>query len=451
MSSPALAGTALLLTLLAALGETLARGAPSLLSAGLYVAALPLLLPFLRRQQLVFLAACVGSAALVAAQGRTAALERALVQSVGLGTLMVALVWLRLAAGRSSALAEVSRSVAGQPRGVRHLALALASHFIGVLLNVGTFGLMAPLVAEARAAPADERDMALAVLRGFGFTMLWAPTAAAQVVITAVVPDVTWDALAPRAATMAMSMIALSWIYAAVAHRGLPPREGRSQPLAARPVAALALLIAAMVGLILALHMAGGYGLTASVTLAALAVGTLWMAAQARNRGEPSGRSIAALAARYRRSDLARSAPEVVTLGAAGFLGITVAALIPDPWLEAAVAPFADHTLLLYLAVTLVVPAVSAVGFNPLVAASLIGGSFAAIPAGHVEPETLAFALASGWAVAYCISPFTTGAVVLAAALRIRPETLCWRWNGRFCLVALAYALAMVTVVALLP
>lgn len=446
----ALAGAGLLLTLLLAIGETVASGAPSLLAAVPYLATLPLLLPALGRQHRLFLAGCVACTAILVTQGKAGDVVRALGQSVALAALMVALVWLRLAAERSTALALVSRAVAERPRSVRHLALALASHFIGVLLNVGVFGLMAPLVAEARAAPADERDMALAVLRGFGFTMLWAPTAAAQVVITTVVPAVTWDAIAPRAATMALSMIALSWLYAAWAHRRLPRPEIRPAPLDARPMAALALLIAVMVGIILALHVAGGYRLTGAVTLASLVVATLWLVVQARRRREPAGPVLGALARRYRRTDLARAAPEVVTLGAAGFLGIAVAAMIPEPWLEAAVAPFADHTLLLYLVVTLFVPAVSSVGLNPLVAASLIGGSFAAIPAGHVEPATLAFALAAGWGVAYGISPFTTGAVVLGAALRVRPETLCWRWNGAFTLVVLAYACAAVAAVALL-
>lgn len=447
---PIVAGIALTVTIAIALAEIVVVGRPSGVSVAAYLVCLPLIAPFLRRQQLIFVALCVAVAVLMLLEGKTAEFWRALGQSVGLAVLLASLVWLRIAARQSKALSEVSRGVAGMSRTFRHAGLALASHFIGILLNVGLFGLLAPLVAQAKAAPEDERDMALSVLRGFGFTMLWAPTAAAQVVITSVVPGVTWDQLAPRAFTMAMSLIALSWLYSRYVHRALPQRRAASaEPFKWRAIGELTALIVSMVVLIVVLHVIGGYSLTSVVTVAGLLIATIWSALQAFGAGAPVAASVARQFSSYVHRDLAIAVPEIVTLGAAGFLGIAASAVIPQPWIEAVVGPLSDHLLILYLVVTCLVPALSALGLNPLVAASLIGGSFAAIPAGHLEPDKLAFALATGWAVAYGISPFTTGAVVIGGTLGVRPEVLTWRWNGPFTLIALAYGATVVAAVAL--
>jgi hypothetical protein len=445
----ALAGSGLCATLVLAVVETIARGTPAALSIGVYLLTVPFLLRLIGRQQMLFLAACAASGGALWAAGEFRSLERALSQGVGLGVLLVALIWLRFAAKRSTSLAQVSRAVASQRRSARHLGLGMASHFIGILLNVGIFGLMAPLVSEARASLVDKRDMALSVLRGFGFTMLWAPTAAAQVVITSVVPGVTWHQLAPRAAGMAMSLIAVSWFSNWWMARGTPAPLATG--VAVQPLSILVMVgnITAMIALILALHIGFSYSLTISVTLSSLLIATLWVIAQEVRRGD---RGLASALARhltvYVRQDLARGAPEVVTLSAAGFLGISISALIPGVWLDAIMVPLARQGDLLYVTVTLLVPFISAIGLNPLVSASIIGGSFAAIPPEHLEPAMLAFALASGWAVAYGISPFTTGAVVLGQSLGVRAETIVWRWNGRFTLLVLAYAAAVVWVVS---
>ncbi|MBZ8135408.1 hypothetical protein [Afifella sp. IM 167] len=443
------AGLCLFATLLLALAETLTRGGPGTGAVAAYLVALPLMLPFLRRQQLVFLALCTLAGIALFAQGKETELWHALTQSVALAVLLAALVWLRLAAMRSRSLAGISRAVAEQKRSVRHLGLALASHFTGILLNVGVFGLMAPLVAGSNAPPADKKDMALAVNRGFGVTMLWAPTTAAQAVITSVVPGISWEELALRTSAMAFSLILLSWLFSSWEHRKLPAPARSGEKLQPGALAYILGIIALMVALILALHASGGYSLTSSVALAAPFVATAWMLVQAYRHGENPAQVVGTGLRAYVGRELAGAAPELVTLGAAGFLGIAISALIPQAWMEAVVPPLADYQLVLYLTVTLLVPLFSAFGLNPLVAASLIGGGFAAIPAGHFEPLTLAFALASGWAVAYGVSPFTTGAVVLANALATRPEVITRQWNRPFTFFALAYACAVVAVMAL--
>ena len=446
-----IAGVGLASMLAAGLGEILVQGRPSLITVFCFLVTLPFLFHFLARQQRLFVALCGIAALLLVLQGSVGDLRRALVQSAGLAMLLVALVWLRVAAMRSRSLTIVSRSVAQQPRAVRHFGLALAAHLIGILLNVGIFGLMAKLVSDAKAAGGDERDMALSILRGFGFTMLWAPTAAAQVVITAVVPGVTWETLAPRAAVMAMSLIALSWLFSCGFGRRRGENQPRPQPIDISALGVMLVVITSMIAAVLAFHSYGDYGLMVSVTLASLLVGTLWVLAQRVGRRDDE----ADVGLRRRLSgfvgyELSAAAREIMTLSGAGFLGIAVSVLIPQSWLNAVVSPLADHSLLLYLAVTVAVPAISAAGLNPLISASLIGGGFAAIPPDHLEPAKLAFALASGWAVAYGVSPFTTGAIVLSQALRRSPEVLALRWNGPFTIFALIYVCFVVAAVTLL-
>lgn len=444
-------GLGLALSLALTLGAMLFPGlVPRPVAGAVYLFVLPLLVPRLGRQHLVFLAACLAFAVALAVKGDFAALGRAVWQSATLAALVTALVLLRMAAIHSSGLTRLARDVAAMPRGSRDIALSLAGQFIGLLLNVGVFGLLAPLISQSGAPAAEQRRMALAVLRGFGPTMVWAPTAAAQAIITTMVPGITWASHAPGGFTMAMALIAFSWAYGAVERRlfpGPPPRV-RQSAFDRRALGEVMAVVGTMFVLIVALHALAGLHLLAAVMVASIVIFLGWSAAGARGMREAPGARTLALARRTLGVGFAKAAPEIMTLGAAGFMAAAISPLIPEAWLDAVMVPLAARPMLLYPAIALTMVALSTAGLNSLVAASLIGGTFVAIPPAFVEPGLLAFSLAAGWGVAYGASPFTTGTVVLATALHTTPTALAWRWNGPFTLLATIFVLLVVLAVA---
>lgn len=440
------AGVGLGLTMAVTLAAMLSPALPRGLAIAAYLCTLPLLVPLLRRQHAVFLGICVLLGAALALRGQWSALSRALWQSAGLASLIVSLVLLRVSAAQSPALVRLARDVAAMPRGRRDLGLSLAAQFIGLLLNVGLFGLLAPMIARSGAPELEKRRMALAVLRGFGPTMLWAPTAAAQVVITTVVPGITWAGLAPMTFSMAMALILLGWLFSLAERRlvpGTPPRSRNTRPDRAALVE-VAALVAVMFAVIVALHVVLDFPLLVGVMIASLLIFGLWTLLQARRARLPAAGAVLDSARQCIETRFAAGASEIMTLGAAGFMAAAIPPLVPEAWLDAVMLPLSERRVLLYPAISLAIAAFSASGLNPLVAASLIGGAFTAIPPDLTEPYLLAFSLAAGWGVAYGISPFTTGTVVLASMLGTTPNALAWRFNGAFSLVAMSFVLATV-------
>lgn len=435
----------LCVTLLCALLPGVSRG----YAVMVYLIVLPLTVPFYRRQHALFAVVCLVMALLLARRGEWEALGHALWQSSGLAALIVALVVLRSCASYSASLVSLAGSVAAMPERSRDLGLAFAAHYIGILLNVGLFGLFAPLIASAGASPDDRRRMSLSVLRGFAVTMMWAPTAAAQVVIASVVPGITWAGLTRATFPLAMAVILLGGIYRWTGGRGRTaplPRPRAEQRIDRAALTEMAFLVGVMFTMILTLHAALGIPLLVSVTTATLSMVVLWTVVQARNEGRLARGLLTERIGICLDGGFARAVPEVMTLATAGFMGTAIALLIPEAWIAEVMVPLSERRMVLYPSVAVAITLLSAVGLNPLVAASLIGGTFAAIPPETLEPGLLAFSLAAGWGVAYGISPFTTGAVVLASTLGVRPSTIALRWNGGFTLMALGFVLSVICI-----
>lgn len=446
------AGIGLSATMCLTLAAMLVPGMPTGPAIVAYMLTLMLVLPFLRRQHVIFLVICVALGTALVLRGQWPELWRALWQSVGLASLIVSLILLRTTAQQSEALSRIARDVANLPRGARDLGLSFSSQFIGILLNVGLFGMLAPMIAQSGASRLEKVRMSLAILRGFGPAMLWAPTLAAQVVITTVVPGVTWAGLAPMTFTMAMAMIILGWLFSLLErrfHPGDPPRPSETH-FSGHALAEVGALIAVMVVIILGLHVLAGLGLLAAVMVASLALFVIWTTRQARGGPMSPGAVLLSNTQHCIGTRLAAGAHEVLTLGAAGFMAAAITPLIPPAWLDAAMLPLSQYRLVLYPSVAVAIAGFSAIGLNPLVAASLIGGAFSAIPPDLLEPHLLAFSLASGWGVAFGVSPFTTGTVVLASVLQISSRRLAWSWNGACSIFLLTFVVLVLMTATLL-
>ncbi|WP_155773924.1 hypothetical protein [Rhodovulum sp. MB263] len=192
------------------------------------------------------------------------------------------------------------------------------------------------------------------------------------------------------------------------------------------------------------LHLVFDIPLLSAVMIAAIIACVLWTALQARQAGGTVRGAITQRGRMCRDTDFVRAIPEIASLGAAGFMAAAVAPLLPQDWLEAVMGPLVENRYVLYPGVAVALTVFSAAGLNPLVAASLIAGTFTAIPSEALEPNLLAFSLAAGWGVAFGASPFTTGSVVLAGALGVEPAQITLAWNGLFTIVAMTFVVLVI-------
>ena len=100
---------------------------------------------------------------------------------------------LKIAAERSASVLTVGRYLIKQPTGRRFIATASGGHALGVFLNFGAISLMAPLIQSAtiRADGTVDQDLERrqmsALLRGFAWILLWAPTTLTQTVFAHIV------------------------------------------------------------------------------------------------------------------------------------------------------------------------------------------------------------------------------------------------------------------------
>jgi hypothetical protein len=133
------------------------------------------------------------------------------------------------------------------------------------------------------------------------------------------------------------------------------------------------------------------------------------------------------------------SSPEAVTLAAAGYIGVVLAALVPPEWIARAASPDAIHPMALLALIPLLMILATQVALTPIVTAVFVGTALGKLETLPADPALLVIALSGGWAIAMTASPFAAGALVLNRMTGLSAVDLTWRWNGLYS--ALAYVL----------
>ena len=130
------------------------------------------------------------------------AFNHALDRAAFFGSFIYLITLLKEAAIRSPSILKLGHYLTNQPPGRRYYATAIGGHFMGVLLNFGAVSLLAPLIQRgARADPIlteqDERRAQIreqrqisALIRGFSWMILWAPTSLTQAVLLTTLPGI---------------------------------------------------------------------------------------------------------------------------------------------------------------------------------------------------------------------------------------------------------------------
>lgn len=403
----------------------------------------------IRERYLLSLCALLAAAAVPLHDDAAQALGRALDQAAFLMAFVLLLSLLQEAASTSPAIEAVGRFMTAQPSGRRYQALCSGSAALSVLFNLGTVAFLVPLVQRgiARTTPGDplnpvrERRQITAVQRGFGWAVIWSPTAIAPLTVMQLIDGVSrlrWSLLGLGVFAV---VLAIGRIEDALRFRRLRPTAPRGP--APVPWPALGRLGAAC-GWLFGLA-AGASWLTGDTIVFGLMVACPvmlagWLAVQQAPAGGPRE----ALAAtcdrlgRIGRDELPRSAALSVTLAASGFVGVLAAALVPVGRVAAALRLDAMPDFLLLGGLPLVILAMSLTALSPITLAVFFGSAFGALPVPPADPTLIALAISCGWALAMMMSPFATLVLLIERVSGIPARTLTWRWNTAFTAVAAA-------------
>ena len=364
------------------------------------------------------------------------ALLRALDQAVFLLAFVLMISLVQEGAMTSPAVAETGLWLARQPGGRRFSGLFGGTMVAGVVFNLGTLSLLAPLIRRAaQDAPDDpltpirERRQLNAVLRGFAWCVVWSPTAIAPLTLMGLIEGIDRPLWIALGLGLSLVMLVMGWLEDRLAWRnhtaaalGLPPVVRARMPgRAVLRFLGVAAGLAVLTGAVMA---ATGLGVPASLMAAAPVLLVGWLMAQRADVG--------ARLAEIAREGLPASAPAAVTLGCAGFVGIAGAALIPAEAWAAALGLDDWPAWAFMLATTLAVVALSQFGLSPVMMAVFFGAVLGALPELPAGPTLTALAIAAGWSVATTISPFASGVILLTRMTGHPGRELTYGWNAVF-------------------
>jgi hypothetical protein len=392
--------------------------------------------------------------------------QRGLERSGFLAAFILLMGLLREGGITSPAVLQCGTYVTQQPPQWRFLAVFLGSHFFSVLINLGSMSLLAPIIQRGvrgdklqredldEIALVRERRQLSALLRGFAWILVWAPTAVTQAVLPTLVPGVDAGRLLMIGLVLAGVMLLVSWAEDALrwwplrrrlrSSGRLPQRQHLPLPRAA--LLRLAAVSALLFGLTLLFTKLGNVILVGGVMLAAPLVLVIWVALQqppgGRARFDGTLQRLGAVTV----IGLPSFLREAVSLGCAGFIGTLAAALVPSEQVAAVLSLDAMPGWVFLSLLSLFVWLGGQVALSPITTAVFLGSLVAELGAVPADATLVVLAIAAGTAICTLGAPFASGTLMLARASGYSGVELTWRWNLLYTflsmvVLALVYAL----------
>ena len=350
---------------------------------------------------------CAGLAVLAAMRpDASTILTAASVRSIYLPAFIAMLGLLRAAASGSEVVAAAGRHLVNQPPRRRYLALSLGGQVFGILFNVGGLALLIDMTKRANtleAASGDpevvawrERRMTVAVLRGFGAIAFWSPLGIALNFILASVPGIAWADVAPAGFLCMLGFIGLGWAFDHV-QRPATLRAAQ-RPVEPRGTAAVASVVAHVVA-VTALAGTVEYASRLPFQTVLLIVIPLYalgwaLGSRIAARDETPLRSGLALILERGVKQFPNYANEICVFAASGFLGVTLAALIPKEALQAFFVTLTLPPGAIAGLVSLSVAVLALLGVNPMISAAILAGTLSAITIPGLSKLVLVLAIA---------------------------------------------------------
>lgn len=359
----------------------------------------------------------------------------------------------------SPAVRDCGTYITRQPPQRRFLAVFMGSHFFSVLINLGALSLLAPIIlrgvrgdktsAEAldEIGRVRERRQLSALLRGFAWFLVWAPTAVTQAILPTLIPGIETGRLLLTGLAVALIMLLVSWLEDMLRWWPLRRRLRSSGQLPAQggqvfPGPAffrLGCISALLLGLTLALSSLGAVSLVNGVMLAAPLVLAVWVFAQqeARPLRARVGGALVRLGA-ITTNNLPSFVREAVSLAAAGFIGTLAARLVPVDQVAGALSVAQMPGWLFLFGLSAFIWLGGQVALSPITTAVFLGSLVADLGTIPVSPTLAALAIAAGTAICTTGAPFASGTLMLARASGHSGVELAWKWNLPYTLVAMA-------------
>jgi len=403
------------------------------------------------RETLLFIAASLLTVLALRGNDGWVKLFAALDLAAYFAAFIVLLTALKISAERSRSVLAVGRYLIGQPTGRRFFATASGGHILGVFLNFGAVSLMAPLIQSATKHPDGRTDTDLerrqlsALLRGFAWILLWAPTTLSQAVLLTLFTDIDMTKIVTLGIATSALMIFIGYLYDRYEWRSLPPLREAAAPVCPWPALfKLGAICAALIGAVAALQVTTGFTTALALMFAAPVVTVVWFLFQ-----KPADITLRAQSARFwpvfetSAAGLARSA---MALGLSGFIGRILAEVLPMASLTAQLDLSAIPGWIFLASLPVLITLGGQIALSPIILVVFIGQVIQGFPILPADPTHIVFALSAGWAISMFASPNATATLLISATSNIAPTTLTWRWNlryGAICYVVLVGIFAM--------
>ncbi len=409
----------------------------------LMVAWLSVVFPRTRATERAFLAGALASAVAVVALASDwpAILWSGLDRAAEFVALMTSLGLLRDAARTSRAVRRAGNWLIRQSPSWRFLAIALGGHCFGIALNMGAVTLLATLIKRSNtleAAGGDrevvairEERMNVALLQGFFSMLVWSPMAISIAFTLSMIRQVTWFEIGPPALGIAILFLAIGWAVDRIkwppSRRRSIPRTGPSPP--ASDVLPMAGIIVGLVASVLGAKAAFGFGMIEAIAWFAGLFALGWLFVQ---YGRAGAGAASAATARRLRVHLHRFVPEArgeqIVLGAASFLGVTLATLLQGLGASALLDAWQPSGLVLTLAIVLFIIVGSQFGVVAMVTSAIAGGAVLGMRQAPLTPFELVLSLQVGWALSATLSAYSGGTMLMARIME-RDPSIFRRWN----------------------
>lgn len=407
------------------------------------------------REWVLLVAALILTGLLIGAPEGRGTLREALDLAAFFGAFIALLTVLKVAAQRSDAVLAVGRYITTQPPGRRFYATASGGHVLGVFLNFGAVSLLAPMIqrsaltAQGEPDPALEQRQISALLRGFAWILLWAPTTLSQAVLLTLFTEVdSGQALALGLASAAL-MVVLGWAWDKLEWRGTRPKG--TGPKVAPPwpaITIVSLICLSLIGATMGLRSAAGYSTALALMIVAPSITLAWFLCQ--TGPEPAlgpagrlGRFWTLLSAEA--PALGRSA---VALGLSGFIGRALADVMPIEGVGAMIEAAQMPGWMILALLPILISLGGQIAISPIMLVVFLGqvlGTMSALP---VSDTFIVYSLSAGWALSMLTSPNATATLLISATTGIAPTRLTWAWNLRFALVAYAVFVGLFVILA---
>jgi hypothetical protein len=413
---------------------------------------LAVVFPAMRTTERAFLAATIASAVAVVAIGadwRTL-LGTGLDRATAFVALLTSLGLLRDAARTSRAVRRAGNWLIRQSPSWRFLAIAFGGHGFGIALNMGAVTLLGTLIkrsntlaaagGDAEVVAIREERMNVALLQGFFAMLVWSPMAISVAFTLSMIRSVTWFDIGPPALAISLLFMATGW---AVDRIKWPPSRRRSIPQPGpKPPARDALpmlgIIVGLVSTVLGAKALFGLGMVEAISWFAGLFAFGWLYVQYARMG--AGPAFAATGRRLRRH-VERYVPdtrgEQIVLGAASFLGVTLATLLQDLGVSALLDAWQPHGAILALAIVLFIVIGSQFGVVALVTSAIAGGAVMGMARMPMTPLDLVLSLQVGWALSATLSAYSGGTMLMARIIE-RDPSIFRIWNMPWAIVCFA-------------